>query len=414
MLTATQQFRLGLGNQDDPAAKLPADLPAFLAALAAGEIVETSNLPAIAGFTSGAFALNFNKEQWTSEPGVSLLADLDKVTDVLKTPDGQTPAYNDFFLGRFARLASLDDLAELIRRARHRDGSTSSIVLGSATHLLLASAAADIPELRGVLKLHGLDLDAMKTGDFPPMLDPAVNSLADSTGTAPPEVLARTGLPAGFGSFPAPGPEPRWLGGRLVGGPAAVAVVEVPAETVSGTGAGPNEIRAEEIEPSDNDMGDDPKLGSNAAGKQLAGWNLETGMIRMFHMRLTPTAALAALQSLVVATQNILIPHEGYTWVDEMEQKGSTLVCLDKWLAERVKLPERSGELALRLGVDTLWLQGEIKQLTEDGPKFGHYLAVLQHGSGGAFEEFGDFIDLNDAKFELAKKVRGVLASPAA
>jgi hypothetical protein len=410
MLTATQQFRLGLGNQDDPAAKFPVDLPALLAALAAGEIVETSNLPAIAGFVSAERSRDGAgniPDIWKTDPGASLLADFDKVAAALHTPEGQTPAYNDFFLGRFACGGSAADLLELIRRARHRDGSTSSIVLGSATHLMLASAAADIPELAGVLKSKGLDLDAMQTGDFPPDYLQAATEEAQGTRTpaAPGTITTAASVVT---------PEPRWIGGRMVGGPQAPAkaLATVP-ETVSGYYGSAHDVKADEVEPSDNDMGDDPMIGSNAAGKQLAGWNLQTGIIRMFQMRLTPTAALAALQSLVVATQNVLIPHEGYAWLDEMEQAGSTLVCVDKWLADRVRLPERSGELAQRMGVDTVWLQGSITQSKEDGPQFGHYKAVLQHGSGGAFEEFGDFLDLNDAKFALAKKVRGVLASPA-
>jgi hypothetical protein len=113
----------------------------------------------------------------------------------------------------------------------------------------------------------------------------------------------------------------------------------------------------------------------------LSSPNFETGLVNLSGLvtllDLPITRALGLLNSLVETTQRLLIPAEGYTWIDDIDHYAAALVVLDKVLAEKLGLPERSGVLALRAGVDSVWLQAELNQSTEAGPQFGRYKVTI-------------------------------------
>jgi hypothetical protein len=352
---------------------IPSDLAAFLEGLALGDhfgspgpgkLLADLEPHLFAGLVNGAFSAFPESAEWDSEPGHTIW----EKAFVLGPPE-QTAEWNQFFLGKFAYLGADADLAELIRRARHRDGSTASIVLGSAACALLDSAAADCPELLKKLLAMGYNPAAVNTGYFPgppfPGVEP-IHSPADVPAAGP-----AVSLP--FTSDLPPAPI-----GNTIAGPAAA---NDPPEVAVGVVAVPD---------------------------MTAGAVVLSGMVSA---SISITAALNLLVGLTESTQRLFLPKEGYMWVDDIDHLAGALIVLDKVLAERLGLPERSGLYALRAGLPSVWLAGELTQSEEQG-QFGLYHAVMMKpNSGGSFDQFGAFPDFNTAKFELAKRVRESLAA---
>ncbi len=102
-------------------------------------------------------------------------------------------AGNDFFLGRFSVTGDRGDLAELVRRSQHRDGSTAAIGVGSDVLSLFHEAH----ESTSGIVIDGFDLANVKFGDRGPIsldlanLFPGIPEVSESAGsTAAPEVLS--------------------------------------------------------------------------------------------------------------------------------------------------------------------------------------------------------------------------------
>jgi hypothetical protein len=375
----TDLFRLGLRL---PASLvLPANLAEFLEWIDTTAELTVEAYPAmLAGFVSAAYEAFPDSPEWTVQPGRSLWEDVLS----LGVP-GDTQEWNNYFLARYAYSGNDAELAELVRRARHRDGSSAAIVLSSSVVAFFDHVADVVPEALAKLLSLGLDPAAVKFGDFPPgnaalAIGKAVAAAARQN-PRPPAPLATSGANAGETTRPAS---------------AEVAILEPRQEGREDPPEPPAGVRADP-----DFVGGTVKL----SGKAEAALSI--------------TGALNLLAALTETTQRLLIPAEGFLWIDDIGgilagvQTAAALVVLDAVLANRLGLPERSGNYALRAGLDSVWLAGELKQSTEQGAQFGRYqVEMFKPGTNGAaFDQFGNFEDFNDAKFELAKRVRAAVVA---
>jgi hypothetical protein len=394
-MTSTELFRAGLRL---PGASLPpssvSDLVPWVREQI--ELADTEDPQTFAGFIAAAHEAAPDAKEWKEEPASVLIDGL-----VTLGPPQETAEWNGFYLARYAFSGNENkDLAELVRRARHRDGSTAAIVLSSSTCALLESAAGEIPELLAKLAAMGYDPQAVKFGAFhfgAPVL------------AARPVASSNVASLENAGSSPAAAVPMRFEGGlypeTTAAAPDAIVSQDRPLYA-GGPPAGGDPIPTTVV------MRADPP---EVAPGVIAYADLENGNVVLkgkANLSLSITGGLLLFNSLLETTQKLLIPAEGYLWIDDLDQYAAALVVLDGVLAKRLGLPERSGVYALRAGVETVWLQAELNQSVEQGAQFGRYKATLyKPGSGGAFDEFGNFEDFNVAKFEVAKRVRDFLAA---
>lgn len=279
-------------------------------------------------------------EEWMAEPAAGFLLDLSE--EPLIAGPQETPDWNTYYARRFSISGSLADLRELVRRAKHRDGSTASIQTSSAALSLLSEAADGHPEIAVALASAGLDLAAIQFGVFP--------AGAPATAAAAPRGALGTGA----------------IGSRAS---APVAFPPVPASAAPAAAAAPS--------------GWSPRV---VVADPFAG-TVEVGGVP-----LSVTAALAMLDDLTRATRRLLLPAEGTAWVNDRIDplKLSELVMLDPYLAAGLPLFAAGGAIL-----------AEVLQSPEDGV----YRGKLYDRSGGS-SQFGEWHDMNQAKCSIAERVR--------
>lgn len=361
MLSTNQLFLTGLRVSRPDAEPLPADLPEFLEAVSTkGKL--TDNPAVAAGMVSAALDAFPGSPLWNEGLG-------SRMKEVaLSAPLADTdPEFAMFYLGRYAYLGRDVDLLEVIRMAKHRDGSTAAIQTSTATVQMLEGAAFEYPEVATKFKSMGFDLARVQFGNFP------------------------TGAPMKAGApLPADGPYSGNSG--LYPTPAGAAAVPPAGSQISQKSpATPLQV-----------------ITSHPVVKGFDG--LESCCIWVGEVPVSITTALALQTSLVASIRKLMIPEEGFLWVDELDGLGGTLATVDEYQASRLKLPERT-ELADKAAVKgRIWEAGSVTQGKDSGSAtFGLYVCTLQK-SGGGTEEFGRYEDLNDAKAVVSARVRSAIA----
>lgn len=325
--------------------KAPADvasLPEYFDLLEAG-VVPAAVEYALTLVLVDRFPLADHAEPW------EVAGDLPTVAALwLQGLDQNSAGANDALLARWAATGSLDDLAELIRRAMNRDGSNVADSVGSdALHLLAEAEQAD-PALAGALAANNFSLGRLRFGAFPPgsiklplTADPAKPMAAGA------RILPTSGAPAS--------------GAALVAQP----VAQVPYS------AGP------------------------------ASADLASGRVLLGSSKLSVTAALGLRDAITRAVLELTRPAEGFQWVDDTAdpQVKSSLFDLDTDRGEG--LPQVPGGL----------LAAEVNQVPALGPdpNAGKYTARIYNRAGGFAEFMTDRDDINAAKTVVADRVRAEL-----
>lgn len=373
MVQTTQLFRAGLRLPSSVV--IPSEVAVFIELASSSEWAFAESPHLLAGLCSAAFEASPDSPEWLTDKGVHL----DDMLSDVGLPE-ETPEWNLYFLGRYAYSGNDADLAELVRRARHRDGSTATIVVSSDACMLLDSAAGESPEVLAKLRSMGLNPASVQFGNFPPLKSSAPGAVHLVASPAP---IAKNADDAGG----------RGLYTQMEGG-------LYPGIPPAAPEAPPQLAGLEDSKP-------EPPAGVNAEPDFVGGTVKLSGKVEA---ALSITRALGLLDKLTESTQRLLIPAEGFMWINDLDSLAAALVVLDGVLARRLNFPERSGVYALRAGLATVWLAGELVQSTEDGPQFGRYKVMMFRPDGG-FDEFGNYEDFNDAKFELAKRIRAVVAA---
>lgn len=293
---------------------------------------------------------------------------------------------NDYLLGLWAALGNPKVLGELVRRAKHRDGSTDAVIHGGEALNILRDAYHNLPGFQSHLESLGFTPSKVRFGDYPytGLIDQVMNG-PDKTPAAPPPAPAA--LVENAVQEPAPPVD------QVAAEAAPAPVPAAPAWNAPGTPAPPI-------------VGVSARANlDNATIAAVIGGNM-VGVLRV-------TDALALGMALGMAGRAILIPMEGYAWADipDGTRSSSTLLLLDRYVAGELekggtKLPAR-GETALepRSG-DGCFLAAEVSQ----NPRNGVY-AIKVWMSEVAFNDAGSSDDFNDAKAKAAAVIRALLLS---
>lgn len=144
-------------------------------------------------------------------------------------------------------------------------------------------------------------------------------------------------------------------------------------------------------------------------GGFLVSADFDTGQVRVSKVpaSLSITAAAGLSMGLETAIRALLIPAEGYRWLDNTSDplSSSLLLVDDPELAFRLPLmdpvQQPSGP----------WLHGEVRQAGPQDEGTGQYTCRLYPRMGGDFVEFGgafggSLLDIHEAKCSVAARVR--------
>jgi hypothetical protein len=327
-------------------------------------------------------------------PDVPLFADEPAKSWLVETEEleasgpNETAEWNGYYAARFAVSGAEADLAELVRRAKHRDGSAASVGTSSAALSLLLEAGADDPEIAARIKAAGLDLNNVRFGNHPAPSLPETIPDAEPAGVTASENQALESMRA---AAPAPPPPVRRfnlqtavvshaaLGAAAPPAPSPALRHLEPAAPVTAVPAPPA--------PSPAAIGREVSFDAGASP------NLDAGDVSLVGVRLSITAAARLALSLTAATRALLLPAEGCAWVDDRTDpaKKSELVVLDPVLAEGLPPSAWDGALLAELG-----------QSVENGT----YQVKVYDRNGGSTFVTGSWIDMNNAKAAAAERVR--------
>jgi hypothetical protein len=234
----------------------------------------------------------------------------------------------DLALSRFAALGSMIDLAEVVRLVKNRDGSTAAIVTSSAALQVLNDGAVEYPELVPQLLKLGLDLSNPASGVFPrksagSMGTKGRTSVADRRAAA---VAQRRAIPARQPSKPA-----RARGNaiaRQATGIEPSAALSAPDPDPIGDESHAAELNFQTSVVLDG-IGPDPDRELTAAidGDAIAIASDDGAIVRVVSIR----NAMRLADSIVRHVRVMLIPGEGFAWVDNLTdpQRSSILVTYD-------------------------------------------------------------------------------------
>jgi hypothetical protein len=309
-------------------------------------------------------------------------ADFEKHPDEFKTPEGQarlkhaaelihaadhgdaadfnTPEWTRFYIGRFAVSHSPDDLNEIIRRARHFDGSTATIQVQTNAVALLAKGVHDFPQSVGRgLKAAGYNFGNIKPGSFPPKSRPVAPVVSDPE-PAPKVTSDPISLGVGVG-----------VGGLIEG--------------MMGTGnqaAAP--IPASAAEPEEDSGALLRRPFAMLAANMVTIPDGVHGVIDVCGVPMTITVALELELEIVKATRALLLPAEGFAWRDDT----------------------MSPSVHSQLFDDAGRLCGMVLQ-DRFTAKYSAFLGDVTQPSAGLVKLFTEFDDdMNYAKFAVASKIR--------
>lgn len=306
-----------------------------------------------AGVISAVFGAFPKLDAWETEPYKEWLADTFKLEGSGQAfADGGSAEWNGYYAARFAVAGAVSDLAELVRRAKHRDGSTAAIGTSSGALSLLSEASDGDPEIALRIAAAGLNLSDVR-----------------------------------FGNYPVGGPPPA----------VAPAVVTIPIDEHNHAAKVQEALEgglspATPMPPAARVLAFSQPLGSpNVAAAVSA--NMDAGDVSVGGARLSITAAVNLATSLTAAARALLVPAEGCSWIDDQTDpaKQSELVVLDPVLAEGLPPSAWSGALL-----------AELAQSVENGT----YRVKVYDRNGGSTFVTGSWTDMNDAKAAAAERVR--------
>jgi hypothetical protein len=262
--------------------------------------------------------------------------------------------WNDYYLGRWWAAGDLEDLCELARRAKHRDGSTMALVAGVGAHGLLTQASETLPgAVSALVKLAGFD-PAGPLGNHPRQ----PGGTAENGGAAASPKLPVVDVVAP----PPPPPISQTLDDYMAKIPWPVIPRVAPLSGV-----------ADFVQPDDTD-----------------------GSVIVMGTGMTISGALGLGLAITAAVRKLQIPAEGLVWFDDTlnPKSRSSLVSLDPVLAVGLTEPAFGG-----------LLQAEIVQRESDGK----YSARVFTFAGGTETLSGGDADLETVKFQVARRVLGLL-----
>jgi hypothetical protein len=261
----------------------------------------------------------------------------------------------EFALGRWAATGHRAWMDELIRQARHRDGSSHSIATSSYAMEILRVAVETDSDFDRLLRSRGYDASSIKFGAFPP----------------------GTSLQPGAGS--------RWDCR-----PPAIPVA-VPPEATDTSTVNEATVIAEGV------VGMGISDTAQTDGRVILALHGQT-------YALSITDARGAADALERAIRALLLPGEGYRWDDSSTLTSSALVVFD---SELVKDFEPFTMLNASDGPDAegRFVLGRVV-IESDGRFIGEVFTKQPRK-----ERRGD---MNDAKFHVAQRVRDLLADTAA
>jgi hypothetical protein len=327
-------------------------IPAIITALS--EIPDASTDLATMGAVLALHGKFPNLPYWQDGAGAAIYAEVQTIATL--PPDYVDPKWNRYFLGRWAATGEPNALRELVRRARHRDGTTSALVVGTEAGVILG--AAQHPEVVKLLTKFGFNPANVKPGNFPP---------GTETATEPTPAAA-----------PAPAP------------PAAPAPVP------------PTVVIAPPPPPAQ------PIIPSTPGGIMGVSADTNAGMVVLAGTPISITAALALETDLVKRTRELLIPAESYQWLDEFDHSKAGLFTND--------VPPDSNPSANVFGrglpreqESGMACHGEVLQDRTTGR---YSCKLYNRDGGGGFSQVADKIDdFNVAKFRVASAVKAELIS---
>lgn len=295
----------------------------------------------LAGLIRGLKLQHPDSPVWASPLGADFITGADQVLAADAGEPPQTAEWNQYYGMLWLAGRDTAALAELIRRAKHRDGSTQSIVTSSGALALLSELEADPPTAAELASL-GWSSAAVSFGYHPPGLPVPVSG-------TPGSVL----MPSGD-----------------VVVPAVPALGAAPVAGVQAIPSGPFE--------------------------GVAAADLPAGRVTIGGALLSITGAIRLQDSLTAAVRSLLLPGEGYAWVDlTYDPKHSSSLCvLDGELAAGLPIAPDSPGSALKAEV-----------LQDDD---GSYTARIYGADGSVKRVHGTpYTDINEAKFAVAREVRG-------
>lgn len=273
---------------------------------------------------------------------------------------GVLPAW--YLLGLFAGSGDTDFFGELVRRAKHRDGSTGSIGLGTeALHAL--GALVGIPEAEQLFTAFSFDPANVAVGDYPnegitkKLAGVSVGLEGNSISTGSSDTSGGEWIPfQPPASNPAPDPPPPFLP-VLNFQP----VEGMPAVLVS--------------------LGDTPDVTTGQNGRVYIGSSIPLSL----------TVVNELINRLMVAYRSLTLPAEGFAWFDDTLNplSGSELCILDPYVVKVLDLPWSADK-----GV---CIAAKILQNNS-----GEYLGVVNQKGGGE-RTLEPEADLNQAKVEVCK-----------
>jgi len=312
---------------------------------------------------------------------------------------GSGSGWNDYFLGRWMVCGNLADLAELVRRAKHRDGSTSTLgTSGDAVTLLSAGFGRDV-ELRRKLRGLAFDPATLKFGNHPPGSSTAFVIVIPAARAAAGRSVRS---PQGAARSPIARPKPV---------DAAAAFAKVPlSETVASVHGAGDVPAGASLAPLAESGGTTRLEMTATAIAETADMPVSVdetaGTVKVGDFSLSITRAWSLHKALVTSIRSLVIPAEGFAWVDSMAdpEAFSALVLFDSQL--RPGLPDFTGTGALQPPPGQNWkLQAQVAQ----DPDTAFYSAKLFDTKGEYSTLPKQFADMNQAKHAVASAVRALL-----
>jgi hypothetical protein len=348
--TPTDLLILGLG---------PRPTAEFANAMLGGLEIDSAALPdpALVGAIVALHQLLPDLAYWSEETGATLLA---AATAQAATVDHSGVEWNHFYLGRWAVLGDQADLDELIRRAKHRDGTTAALVTGTEAVVMLTAAFKEHTDTIGKRLLEaGFNPANVTTGNFPHQAQPA--PVDQAAQPAPPTSHAVAVRPITPAPVTAPAP------------PANPIVIATPGGVIG------------------------------------VGVDANSGVVILAGNPISITAAMALETDLVKRTRELLIPASSYAWMDEFDHSKGGLFTEDVPPESNPTANVFGRGLPRPDGHESVACHGEVIQDKQTGQ---YSCRLYNRAGGGGFSQIADKIDdFNDAKFRVASAAKAELLS---
>lgn len=206
-----------------------------------------------------------------------------------------------FTAGKYAAVGTIELLGELIRMARHRDGSAQAQQEGQNAQAALGAAAAQSSQFREALQGAGFDPGRVQFGNFPP------GSVAIERG----KVILRPA--SARGNRPNPRPAVRPATPRTAAAPPAAARPAAPPVAAPAPAAAPAAAVRR------------PRYVPTQQLQATAKADLVNGSVLIGASRFSVASALQLVDEVTAAVRELTLPAEGYTWVPDAAEPGALI-----------------------------------------------------------------------------------------